>query len=215
MKAVRLHEYDKRPVVEDVPEPEATHPFDVVVRVGGAGLCRTDLHIVEGQWAAKSNVTLPYTLGHENAGWVHAVGSAVEHLQPGDAVILHPLVTCGFCRACRAGDDVHCEASAFPGIDTDGGMAELIKTSARSVVKLAPGVEPASVAALADAHGVPVVPHSAYFGPGLIASIHCIAAMPRESLVERYDADFAVNPLHDAILPDAWRKRLPRLAGRG
>lgn len=75
----------------------------------------------------------------------------MEHLQPGDAVILHPLVTCGFCRACRAGDDVHCEASSFPGIDTDGGMAELIKTSARSVVKLPPGIEPASVAALADA----------------------------------------------------------------
>ena len=151
MKAVRLHTYEMRPVVEEVPEPEATGPFDVVVRIGGAGLCRTDLHIVEGQWAEKSNVALPYTLGHENAGWVHAVGPAVAHLQPGDAVILHPLMTCGFCRACRAGDDVHCEASAFPGIDTDGGMAELIKTSARSVVKLAPGVEPASVAALADA----------------------------------------------------------------
>ena len=151
MKAVRLHSYGSRPVVEAVAEPEVAKPFDVVVRVAGAGLCRTDLHIVEGQWAAKSNVALPYTLGHENAGWVHAVGSAVEHLVPGDAVILHPLATCGFCRACRAGDDVHCEASAFPGIDTDGGMAELVKTSARSVVKLPPGVEPASVAALADA----------------------------------------------------------------
>ena len=151
MKAVRLHQYEVRPVVEDVAEPEVSHPFDVVVRVGGAGLCRTDLHIVEGQWAAKSNVPLPYTLGHENAGWVHAVGSAVEHVQVGDAVILHPLVTCGFCRACRAGDDVHCETSAFPGIDSDGGMAELMKTSARSVVKLGPGVQPAAVAALADA----------------------------------------------------------------
>jgi NAD+-dependent secondary alcohol dehydrogenase Adh1 len=151
MKAVRLHHYGERPVVEDVAEPEVTGAFDVVVRIGGAGLCRTDLHIVEGQWAAKSNVTLPYTLGHENAGWVHAVGPAVEHLQPGEPVILHPLVTCGFCRACRAGDDVHCEASAFPGIDADGGMAELVKTSARSVVKLPAGVEPASVAALADA----------------------------------------------------------------
>jgi L-alanine-DL-glutamate epimerase-like enolase superfamily enzyme len=58
------------------------------------------------------------------------------------------------------------------------------------------------VMALAEAHGVTVVPHSAYFGPGLLASIHCIAAMPRGGLVERYDADFAENPLHDAILPD-------------
>jgi NAD+-dependent secondary alcohol dehydrogenase Adh1 len=151
MQAVRLHRYEVRPAVENVAEPTIRHPFDVIVRIGGAGLCRTDLHIVEGQWAAKSNVALPYTLGHENAGWVDAVGSAVEHVRPGDPVILHPLVTCGFCHACRAGDDVHCEAQAFPGIDTDGGMAELIKTSARSVVKLRPGVEPASVAALADA----------------------------------------------------------------
>ena len=72
-----------------------------------------------------------------------------------------------------------------------------------SVTKVGGVTQLRKVAALADAHGVPVVPHSAYFGPGLIASIHCIAAMPRESLVERYDADFAVNPLHDAILPDA------------
>lgn len=151
MKAVRLHRYGERPTVEDVSEPEVDGPFDVVVAIGGAGLCRTDLHIVEGQWADKSHVGLPYTLGHENAGWVHAVGSAVEHVQPGDAVILHPLVTCGFCRACRAGDDVHCEASSFPGIDADGGMAELMRTSARAVVKLAPGTQPSSVAALADA----------------------------------------------------------------
>lgn len=151
MKAVRLHRYETRPVVEEVPEPVVTHPLDVIVRIGGAGLCRTDLHIVEGQWAPKSHVVLPYTLGHENAGWVHEVGSAVEHLQPGDAVILHPLRTCGYCRACRAGDDVHCESQSFPGIDTDGGMAELLKTTARSVVKLPAGIEPASVAALADA----------------------------------------------------------------
>jgi NAD+-dependent secondary alcohol dehydrogenase Adh1 len=151
MKAVRLHRYAERPKIEDVPAPEVTGPYDVVVAIGGAGLCRTDLHIVEGQWADKSNVALPYTLGHENAGWVHAVGPAVEHVQPGDAVILHPLATCGFCRACRAGDDVHCETSRFPGIDADGGMAEYMRTSARSVVKLAAGTEPAAVAALADA----------------------------------------------------------------
>ncbi len=66
-------------------------------------------------------------------------------------MILHPLVTCGLCRACRAGDDVHCESSSFPGIDADGGMADLLRTSARSVVKLDPSLQPADVAALADA----------------------------------------------------------------
>jgi NAD+-dependent secondary alcohol dehydrogenase Adh1 len=151
MKAVRVHSYGKRPSVDDIAEPAVTGPLDVLVRVGAAGLCRTDLHIVEGQWAEKSGVQLPYVIGHENAGWVQDVGSAVTNVAPGDAVILHPLVTCGLCRPCRSGDDVHCENSRFPGIDSDGGMAELLLTNARAVVKLADGLEPAAVAALADA----------------------------------------------------------------
>ncbi|MEW2520891.1 NAD(P)-dependent alcohol dehydrogenase [Actinacidiphila alni] len=151
MKAVRLSKYDNTPDLVVVPDPRITSPLDVVVRVGGAGVCRTDLHIIEGQWQAKSGVELPYTLGHENAGWVHEVGSAVTGIEVGDPVILHPLATCGLCRACRDGDDVHCTASAFPGIDTDGGYAELIRTNARAVVKLDPALQPADVAALADA----------------------------------------------------------------
>jgi L-alanine-DL-glutamate epimerase-like enolase superfamily enzyme len=70
-----------------------------------------------------------------------------------------------------------------------------------SVTKVGGVTQMRKAMALADAHGVEVVPHSAYFGPGLIASIHCIAAMPKGGLVERYDADFAVNPLHEAIMP--------------
>jgi len=151
MKAVRLHQYLQQPKVEEVDEPKITGPHDVIVRIGGAGLCRTDLHIIEGQWAEKSNVTLPYTLGHENAGWVQEIGSAVSNVQVGDTVIVHPLVTCGLCRACRAGDDMHCVNSTFPGISVDGGMANFLKTSARAVVKLDPSLQPKDIAALADA----------------------------------------------------------------
>ncbi|MDQ2726515.1 MAG: NAD(P)-dependent alcohol dehydrogenase [Actinomycetota bacterium] len=151
MKAVRVHSYNEAAVLDDVDEPEVQGPLDVLVEIGGAGLCRTDLHIIEGQWAEKSGVELPYIIGHENAGWVREVGSAVTNVVAGDAVICHPLATCGLCRACRAGDDVHCESSAFPGIDSDGGMADYLHTNARSVVKLAPSLEPADVAALADA----------------------------------------------------------------
>jgi NAD+-dependent secondary alcohol dehydrogenase Adh1 len=151
MKAVQVVGYGDKLQLTEVPEPTVTGPYDVVVRIGGAGVCRTDLHILEGQWAEKSRVTLPYTIGHENAGWVHAVGAAVTNVAEGDKVIVHPLVTCGLCRACRAGDDVHCAASLFPGIDTAGGYAEYLKTSARSVVKLDDSLEPADVAALADA----------------------------------------------------------------
>jgi len=151
MQAVRLHAYHEWPSLESVPDPEITGPWDVIVKIGGAGLCRTDLHIYEGQWAPKTGIELPYTIGHENAGWVHEVGTAVTNVEAGDAVIVHPLITCGLCRACRDGDDMHCADQAFPGVDTDGGWAELLKTSARSVVKLPAGVEPADVAAHADA----------------------------------------------------------------
>lgn len=151
MKAVRLHHYEEQPKVEEVAEPKITGPHDVIVRIGGAGLCRTDLHIIEGQWADRSGVTLPYTLGHENAGWVHEIGSAVSNVAVGDTVIVHPLVTCGLCRACRAGNDMHCENQSFPGISVDGGMANFLKTSARAVVKLSPTLEPKDIAALADA----------------------------------------------------------------
>ncbi|HEV7975999.1 NAD(P)-dependent alcohol dehydrogenase [Amycolatopsis sp.] len=151
MKAVQVVGYDEKLRMTEVPAPEVTGPFDVIVRIGGAGVCRTDIHILEGQWAEKSGVTLPYTIGHENAGWVHAVGSAVSNVSEGDKVIVHPLITCGLCRACRFGDDVHCEQSAFPGIDTAGGYADYLKTSARSVVRIDDSLEPSDVAALADA----------------------------------------------------------------
>ncbi len=151
MKAVRLHHYEEHPVVEEIAEPKITGPHDVIVRIGGAGLCRTDLHIIEGQWAQKSNVTLPYTLGHENAGWVQEIGSAVSNVAVGDTVIVHPLITCGLCRACRAGDDMHCINQSFPGISVDGGMANFLNTTARAVVKLNPSLAPKDIAALADA----------------------------------------------------------------
>jgi NAD+-dependent secondary alcohol dehydrogenase Adh1 len=151
VKAVRLHGYHQQPVIDEVPEPTVKGPLDVIVKIGGAGVCRTDLHIVEGQWAAAMGVALPYTIGHENAGWVHEVGSAVTNVQVGDTVILHPTPTCGLCRACRAGQDMHCANSSFPGLDSDGGMAEYLRTSARACVKLDPQTRPQDVAALADA----------------------------------------------------------------
>lgn len=151
MKVVRVVEYHQPLKLDEAPEPEITSPLDVIVKIGAAGVCRTDIHVLEGQWKDKSGVMLPYTIGHENAGWVHQVGDGVTNVKAGDKVILHPLVTCGLCTACRFGDDVHCENSTFPGINADGGYAEYLKTTARSVIKLDDKLEPADVAALADA----------------------------------------------------------------
>jgi NAD+-dependent secondary alcohol dehydrogenase Adh1 len=96
-------------------------------------------------------VELPVVLGHENAGWVQAVGPQVTNLAVGDAVVLHPRMSCGMCRACREGRDMHCTEFVFSGVTSPGGFADYVKTSARAVVKLPPGVEPKDVAAHADA----------------------------------------------------------------
>jgi len=84
-----------------------------------------------------------------------------------------------------------------------------------SVTKIGGVTELRRVAALAETFGVTVVPHSAYFGPGLLASIHCIAAMPGETLVERFYCDFARNPLGDAINPVNGRIPVPQGPGLG
>jgi NAD+-dependent secondary alcohol dehydrogenase Adh1 len=151
MKAARLHAFNAALELDELPAPEITDPFDVIVRVGGAGFCRTDLHIIEGWFEGVIPVELPLVVGHENAGWVEAVGPQVANLAAGDAVVLHPRMSCGMCRACRMGKDMHCAEFVFSGVTSPGGFAEYVKTSARAVVKLPPGVEPKDVAAHADA----------------------------------------------------------------
>ena len=84
------------------------------------GVCRTDLHIVEGVWRPYTDPAgdklLPLIMGHENAGWVEAVGKEVEGVKVGDPVIVHPKITGGTCLACRRGFDMH-GPGKFPGLD--------------------------------------------------------------------------------------------------
>ncbi|MGH9042831.1 MAG: NAD(P)-dependent alcohol dehydrogenase [Acidimicrobiia bacterium] len=175
MKAARLHSYDHDQLqIDDVPEPNIEGPNDVIVRIGGAGLCRTDLHIVEGILAETfPDLQLPYTLGHENAGWVHEVGSNVKNVAVGDAVIVHPLESCGVCHGCRRGEDMYCDAGEFPGLSTNGGFAEYLKTSERALIKLAPGLEPKDVAALADA-GITAMRAAKKVAKALPANTKCV-----------------------------------------
>jgi NAD+-dependent secondary alcohol dehydrogenase Adh1 len=157
MKAAVLHRYDEKLAsnefveYEDVADPRIAEPTDVVIRVGGAGVCRTDLHIIEGIWRDKVEIVLPYIMGHENAGWVEAVGSGVTSVRVGDPVICHPLVTSGHCLACRRGDDMHAEESRFPGINANGGYAEYLLTGERSLIRLPASLTPKDVAPYTDA----------------------------------------------------------------
>src|SRR5215469_1025711 len=156
MKAAVLTDYDTSLLrsdfvaYQDVAEPKIASPSDIIVRIGGAGVCRTDLHIIEGLWRERVAVALPYIMGHENAGWVEAIGAAVESVKVGDPVICHPLLSRGETLAARRGNDMHA-GGAFPGIDSDGGYAELLKTAERAVVKLPQTLAPKDVAPYADA----------------------------------------------------------------
>lgn len=157
MKAAVLEAYDEALTAEqfvhykDVADPRIAGPTDVIVRIGGAGVCRTDLHIVEGIWRSKVEVALPYIMGHENAGWVEEIGRGVKGVKVGDAVICHPLVTSGHCLACRRGDDMHASESKFPGINANGGYAEYLLTGERALIKLPQSLAPKDVAPYTDA----------------------------------------------------------------
>ena len=157
MKAAVLHKYDSTLTNpdfvfwEEVPEPKLNKDTDVIVRIGGAGVCRTDLHVIEGIWYEKTHKELPYIMGHENAGWVEEVGKSVEGFKKGDPVICHPLISNCHALAARRGHDMHVDGSEFPGIDTNGGYAELLRTGVNALIKLPRTLAPKDVAPHADA----------------------------------------------------------------
>ncbi|MDX6579769.1 MAG: NAD+-dependent secondary alcohol dehydrogenase Adh1 [Gaiellales bacterium] len=150
MKAALLRTYHAPLELVDRPTPEVAHPADVLVRIGGAGVCATDLHAIEGLMEP-AGVTLPRVLGHENAGWVEEIGAGVSTVARGDAVLVYPPYSCGLCVACRRGNDMHCVRHRFTGLSVDGGFADYVLVSERSLLRLPAGVAPAAVAPHADA----------------------------------------------------------------
>ena len=94
MKAALMREYHRPLELVELPAPQIARPTDVLVRVGGAGVCATDLHAIEGLMEP-AGVTLPLVLGHENAGWVDATGDGVSTVAAGDAVLVYPPFSCG------------------------------------------------------------------------------------------------------------------------
>lgn len=145
-----MREYHRPLELVERPTPELSRPDEVLVRIGGAGVCATDLHAIEGLMEP-AGVSLPRVLGHENAGWVDQVGELVTTVAPGDAVILYPPFSCGLCVQCRRGNDMHCERHEFTGLSLDGGFAEYVLVRERSVIRLPDGLAPQDVAPHADA----------------------------------------------------------------
>lgn len=155
MRALQITGWQSDPELREVDRPQPG-PGEVLLRVGGAGVCHSDLHVLYEFPPGAMPWQPPFTLGHENAGWVEEVGAGVQGLEPGQPVAVHGPWGCGTCRACAAGAENYCRTpgagSAVGGLGRDGGMAEyLLVPAARHLVPLPDGMEPRTAAPLTDA----------------------------------------------------------------
>jgi propanol-preferring alcohol dehydrogenase len=153
MRAVQLTEWQRPAVVRMVPRPLPA-PGQVLLEVRAAGLCHSDLHLM--RWPAGTvPYELPFTLGHEVAGRVAALGRGAEGVDVGDSVIVYGPWGCGCCAHCSLGEEHLCEAHGLRGrgcgLGRDGGLAEyMIVPSPRLMVPLG-DLDPVAAAPLADA----------------------------------------------------------------
>ncbi|GGM05361.1 NAD(P)-dependent alcohol dehydrogenase [Micromonospora yangpuensis] len=158
MRALRLLNWKSEPELTEVDEP-SPGPGEVVVKVGAAGACHSDLHLMHDFTAGAVPWNPPFTLGHENAGWVHTLGAGVTGLEVGQPVAVYGPWGCGTCPRCRLGIDPYCENPAGApvpggggGLGLDGGMAEYeLVPDARHLVPLPDGLDPVHAAPLTDA----------------------------------------------------------------
>ncbi len=165
MRAVRFAGVGQAARIEDVPKP-SPRPGQVLVRIGGAGVCHSDLHVMEEDLGFKP----PFTLGHENAGWIAELGEGVTGFKEGDPVAIYGPWGCGRCHACQLSMENYCENWAEiqgfgGGLGLDGGMADyMLVPAARLLVPLG-DLSPAKAAPLSDAaltpyHGIKrALPH--------------------------------------------------------
>ncbi len=136
MRLDRAAPAEERPLRETVLPMPPPGPGEVAISVEACGVCRTDLHILEGEVPAR----LPLVPGHQAAGTVAAVGEGVAGFGAGDRVGVGWLAsTCGQCRYCRGGRDNLCETATFTGRDRDGGYAEHMIAAAKWVYRLPAG----------------------------------------------------------------------------
>lgn len=187
MLALRLNDWKSEPVLEDVPEP-APEPGQVVIQVGAAGACHSDLHLMHDFEPGTLPWQPAFTLGHENAGWVHALGDGVSGLEPGQPVAVTGAWGCGACQRCLDGLETYCERPDLApvpggggGLGLDGGMAEyLLVASARHLVPLPARLDPVAAAPLTDAALTPyhaVRRSAAKLGPTATAVIFGIGGL--------------------------------------
>jgi len=151
-----MHSYKQPLVLEEVKIPEIL-PDQVLVRVGGAGMCRSDVQLIDGYFAGLK-LEFPITLGHEIAGLVAAIGERVpqsSQLAVGDQVVVAAGWGDGICRQCRVGNEQLCEHGSWPGFGPPGGYAEFIPVPYRQLIRIEHKLKWEELAPLTDAGVTP------------------------------------------------------------
>jgi alcohol dehydrogenase, propanol-preferring len=157
MLAARMHDYKQPLVIEDVKMPEIL-PDQVLVSVGGVGMCRSDVQLIDGYFANALKVKFPITPGHEIAGLITAIGDRVPEgarLAIGDQVVVAAGWGDGICRECRAGNEQLCEHGSWPGFGPPGGYAEFIPVPYRQLIRVEHKLKWEELAPLTDAGVTP------------------------------------------------------------
>ncbi len=149
MKAAVLREF-KRPLkIEDLPRP-VPGPAEVLVEVEACGVCHSDLHLADGDWAQLAGVVKrPLVLGHEIVGRVVEKGEAVRELRVGDRVGVPWIYwSCGQCEFCREGLENLCPQQLMTGVTVDGGYADFVKARASHALRIPDKLAPEEAAPL-------------------------------------------------------------------
>jgi alcohol dehydrogenase, propanol-preferring len=177
MRALQITTWHQEAQFVEIDEPIPA-AGQVVVRIGASGACHSDLHMMHGKGDTVP-FSLPFTIGHENAGWVHSVGDGVTSVVPGQAVAVYGAWGCGHCARCVVGMENYCEdvpgVGGGCGLGRDGGMADyMLVPNPRYLVPLPDGLSPAQAAPLTDAGLTPyhaVRRSSQKLGPGSTAVV--------------------------------------------
>src|SRR5215510_1996969 len=157
MLAARMHEYHKPLVLEDIKVPDIL-PEQALVRVGGSGMCRSDVQLIDGYFSEGLKMNFPITPGHEIAGLVAAIGDRVPQtaqLAIGDQVVVATGWGDGICRQCRVGNEQICEHGSWPGFGPPGGYAEFIPVPYRHLIRIEHKLKWEELAPLTDAGVTP------------------------------------------------------------
>lgn len=180
MQAARMHGYNQPLELEEVPVPDI-QPNEVLIKVGAAGMCRTDVQLVDGYFRKYAQPSFPLTPGHEIAGAIAGIGSAAARqngFHEGDQVVVVGGWGDGTCRLCKKGDTHICPHGRWPGFGPYGGYAEYVPVPVEYIIKVdkrfnlkAEELAPLTDAGLTPYRGIKKLRDAGALGPGRILGV--------------------------------------------